>query len=163
MRRVRSHVTHRVDCALSAVVYQLDQVSFESGAKYAPMPHRLGPIRTAPECRAHLAASWSEAETAVYVLWDRATQTAIYCGTSRTPGRLRSHLAKDDLANGPVGKTHVNPELRSFCLSQGKGWLGVSFTVFSDEAAARQVEREIISSLGIRRYGGQLYNQRLSG
>jgi hypothetical protein len=106
---------------------------------------------------------WAETETAVYVLWDRATETAIYCGTSRTPSRLRSHLAKDDLANGPVGKTHVNPELRSYCLSQAKGWLGVSFAVFADDAAARTVEREIISSLGIRKYGGQLYNQRLSG
>lgn len=127
------------------------------------MPSRLGPIRSAVECRDALAQSWGTAETAVYVLWDRATETAIYCGTSRTPGRLRSHLAKDDLANGPAGKTHVNPELRSYCLSQPKGWLGVSFAVFSDEATARQAEREIINSLGIRKFGGQLYNQRLSG
>jgi hypothetical protein len=126
------------------------------------MPERLGPIRSALECRQQLAAGWRDEETAVYVLWDRATETAVYCGTSRTPGRLRSHLAKDDLANGPVGKTHVNPELRSYCLSQGKGWLGVSFAVFESEAAA-QVEREIICSLGIRKFGGQLYNQRLSG
>src|SRR6478672_4681551 len=127
------------------------------------MPERLGPIRSAQECREHLAEGWSEAETAVYVLWDRATQTAIYCGTSRTPGRLRSHLAKDDLANGPVGKTHVNPELRSYCLSEGKGWLGISFGVFADEASARRVEQEIISRFGIRKFGGQLFNQRLSG
>ena len=127
------------------------------------MPSRLGPIYSATECRNQLRRDWSEAETAVYILWDRGTETAIYCGTSRTPSRLRSHLAKDDLANGPVGKTHVNPELRSFCLSRSKGWLGISFAVFSDEAAARQIEREIIGKFGIRRNGGQLFNQRLSG
>lgn len=127
------------------------------------MPSRLGQIHYANECRALLSTNWSEEQTAVYVLWDRASETAIYCGTSRTPSRLRSHLAKDDLANGPVGKTHVNPELRSFCLSKGKGWLGVSFKVCASEEEARAVERQIISSLGIRKFGGQLYNQRLSG
>lgn len=127
------------------------------------MPSRLGVVHTAEQCRNALAAGWSDTETAVYVLWDRVSTTAIYCGTSRTPSRLRSHLAKDDLANGPVGKTHVNPELRNYCLARAKGWLGVSFRVYATEAEARAVEREIIGRLGIRKLGGQLFNQRLSG
>jgi hypothetical protein len=127
------------------------------------MPQRLGPICSPEECRDRLTKRWNDAETAVYILWDRASELPVYCGTSRTPSRLRSHLAKNDLANGPVGKTHVNPEFRAYCLSQAKGWLGVSFLVCPDEAAARQIEREIIGAFGIRKFGGLLYNQRLSG
>ena len=126
------------------------------------MPDRHGSIMNAATCRQALSrASWNG--VAVYMLWSRETREPVYCGTARSPGRLRSHLAKDDLANGPVGKTHVNPDLRAYCLVQPAGWLGVSFALFSREEEARAVERDIIGRLGIRRHGGQLFNQRLSG
>ncbi|MDO8323464.1 MAG: hypothetical protein Q7T23_11040 [Phenylobacterium sp.] len=99
----------------------------------------------------------------MYVLWNRAEQRPIYCGTAKSAGRLASHLHKDDLANRPVGKTHVNPALRAYCLAQSKGWLGVSFAMFPDEPTARDMERKIISRHGIAKLGGELLNQRLSG
>lgn len=57
----------------------------------------------------------------------------------------------------------VNPQLRAYCLSQPQGWLGVQFRVFSSEAEARAKEQAIILELGIRRMGGRLFNQRMSG
>ncbi|MNR94505.1 hypothetical protein D3C72_255900 [compost metagenome] len=126
------------------------------------MPDRLGAIMNAATCRRALGApAWQG--VAVYMLWSRKDQIPVYCGTARSPSRLRSHLAKDDLANGPKGKTHVNPDLRAYCLAQPAGWLGVSFALFESDDEARAVERDIIGRLGIRRYGGQLFNQRLSG
>ena len=131
----------------------------------ADMHEALGPVLAADTARQHLSrkSAWKGDGTATYLLWDRAENRPIYCGTARTPRRLLSHLDKDDLANRPVGKTTVNPELRAYCLSRPKGWLGVSFSVFPDENTAKKLERSIISHYGIRRFGGTLYNQRLSG
>lgn len=127
------------------------------------MPDRLGVIMNAADCRVALIARSPWEGVAVYMLWLRETAEPVYCGTAKSASRLKSHLVKDDLANGPVGKTHVNPGLRSFCLAQPAGWLGVSFALFENEDTARAVEREIIGRLGLRRHGGQLFNQRFSG
>jgi hypothetical protein len=124
---------------------------------------RFGKIHTADEAKILLNSNSPWPGVATYVLWDIKNERPIYCGTAKTSTRLRSHLDKDDLANRPVGKTHVNPELRAFCLSQTKGWLGISFIHSSTEAEARDLERKIISEYGIRKLGGQLFNQRMSG
>ena len=72
-------------------------------------------------------------------------------------------VTKDDLAKGPIGKTMVNPGLRAYCLSQNKGWLGVSFVLLPDEETAKQVERQFIARHGLTKSGGSLFNQRMSG
>lgn len=122
----------------------------------------LGEILTAPACAARLLATpWEGA--AVYVLWDRANGEPIYCGTSKSKGRLQSHLKKDDPLSRVSSHNLRNPELTNFWRSQAKGWMGVSFRLFPTEAEAKVVERQIIARLGIRSLGGQLYNQRMSG
>lgn len=126
------------------------------------MDEFLGEVMSAEAVRAALKAdAWNG--VAAYILWDRAKRRPIYCGTAKSSRRLIGHLDKDDLANRPVGKTHVNPGLRAYCLSQPRGWLGVSFRLFETEAAARAVERSIIAQLGIQKFGGILFNQRLTG
>lgn len=131
------------------------------------MPHSdllsLGPVLSAEQCRASLSVSAKWIGVGVYLLSNRNTGELIYCGTSKTPSRLKSHLAKDDLARGPVGKTKSNPPLRSYCLAQPRGWLGVQYVVLADEQAARALERAIIAKLGIRSMGGKLFNRSLSG
>lgn len=123
----------------------------------------LGPILDRDACAARLNGLRSWNGTAVYVLWDRIRNEPIYCGTANSPSRLKGHLHKDDLRNGPVGKTLVNPELRSYCLAQPRGWLGIQFRLFATEDEARAVERDIIATHGIRKQGGRLFNQRMSG
>jgi hypothetical protein len=123
----------------------------------------LGPTMTAAECRHRLSMLSAWSGTAVYLLSNRTTAEPVYCGTANSKSRLLSHLHKDDLRNGPVGKTMVNPQLRAYCLSQRQGWLGVQFRFFSSEAEARAKEQAIILELGIRRMGGRLFNQRMSG
>jgi hypothetical protein len=123
----------------------------------------LGPITPAETCAAKLAAMTAWPGTAVYLLWDRTKDKPVYCGTANSKSRLKAHLAKDDLRNGPVGKTMVNPELRAYCLAQPKGWLGVQFKMFSSEQEARLAEQRVISIHGIRKLGGLLFNQRISG
>lgn len=123
----------------------------------------LGPILTRDACAAQLSAMTTWPGTAVYVLWDRNRNEPIYCGTANNRGRLRGHLNKDDLKNGPVGKTMVNPDLRAYCLAQPKGWLGVQFRMFANESEARLIEQRIIATHGIRKFGGRLFNQRTSG
>lgn len=123
----------------------------------------FGIAMTAAECRRHLAMLTAWPGTAVYLLSNRITSELVYCGTANSKSRLLGHLHKDDLRNGPVGKTMVNPELRAYCLSQRKGWLGVQFKFFASEAEARAKEQAIIRELGIRRLGGSLFNQRMSG
>ena len=126
------------------------------------MEEFLGEVMAADTARAALSGkAWDGVAT--YILWDRVKQRPVYCGTARSPRRLIGHLDKDDLANRPVGKTHVNPGLRAYCLSQKKGWLGVSFRLYGTEAEAKIVERAVIAQLGIQRYGGILFNQRLTG
>jgi hypothetical protein len=127
------------------------------------MLEKLGPMLTVSEARLKLQRPYGWPGVATYLLWNRHMPLAIYCGTARTPSRLRGHLHKDDLVNGPMGKTHVNPELRSYCLSQPAGWLGVSWRECVDETEARTLEQAIIGYFGIRKLGGQLFNQRLSG
>jgi hypothetical protein len=123
----------------------------------------FGGIHTASEAALILKDNSTWLGVATYVLWDRKSITPIYCGTAKTPTRLRGHLHKDDLANRPIGKTHVNPELRAYCLAQPKGWLGVSFVLSKTENEAREIERTIIAHYGLRKLGGQLFNQRMSG
>lgn len=123
----------------------------------------LGDVMTASECRQRLSAITAWSGTAVYLLSNRVTAEPIYCGTANAKTRLLSHLHKDDLRNGPVGKTMVNPELRAYCLNQPRGWLGIQFTMFASETEARQQEQAVIRSLGIRRMGGKIFNQRLAG
>lgn len=127
------------------------------------IPQELTSIMTAKEARARLqpGAVWDG--VAVYVLWDRLTQEPIYCGTASGPARLRGHLHKDDLANGPIGKTKVNPGLRAYCLSRPAGWLGVSWVEMPNMETAKCLERSMISFWGIQSQGGLLYNQRLTG
>lgn len=127
------------------------------------MPNRLGPILPAEECRRRLDSMTSWNGAATYLLYNRRTNEPIYCGTAKNRSSVRRHLAKDDLANGPVGKTQVNPELRNYCLAQRAGWLGVAFHMFGTLEEAKLEERRIIAQLGIRSLGGALYNQRLSG
>ncbi len=123
----------------------------------------LGEVMTASECRQRLSSVNAWSGTAVYLLSNRETAEPIYCGTANAKTRLLSHLHKDDLRNGPVGKTMVNPELRAYCLSQPREWLGIQFKMFANEAEARQHEQAVIRILGIRRMGGKLFNQRLTG
>jgi hypothetical protein len=123
----------------------------------------LGEILSADQCKAQLKtiACWSG--TAVYLLWHPSVGRPVYCGTANSARRILGHLHKDDLRNGPIGKTHTNPELRAYCLSQPKGWLGVQFKLLQNEETARQTEQQIIAHFGIRRAGGTLFNQRFSG
>lgn len=123
----------------------------------------LGPVMSAGECRRALdsIAVWSG--TAVYLLSDRRNGEPVYCGTANGKTRLKGHLAKDDLANGPLGKTMRNPALRAYCLAQSPGWLGVQFVLTPDEDTARALERALILRYGLRSVGGKLFNQRLSG
>jgi hypothetical protein len=123
----------------------------------------LGPVMTADQCTQKLKNLTTWPGTAVYLLSNRNTGDPVYCGTANSKSRLKSHLHKDDLKNGPVGKTMVNPELRNYCLVQPKGWLGVQFKIFNSEDDAKSKEREIIGALGIKKNGGQLFNQRTSG
>ena len=123
----------------------------------------LGEVLSAGACRAKLDTIGNWEGTAVYLLSSLISGEPVYCGTANGKSRLRSHLHKDDLRNGPVGKTKVNPELRAYCLSQPPGWLGIQFRLFPSETKARCAERTIIAELGIRRNGGQLFNQRMSG
>jgi len=126
------------------------------------MEEFLGDVMPAEAVRAALDGNaW--VGVATYILWDRAKRQPIYCGTAKSPRRLIGHLDKDDLANRPVGKTHVNPGLRAYCLSQTRGWLGVSFRLYETETEAKVVERAIIAQLGIQKFGGILFNQRLTG
>ena len=118
---------------------------------------------TAEAARASLSCAKDWSGVATYMLWNRKEKRPIYCGTARTSTRLLGHLHKDDLANRPVGKTHVNSELRAYCLAQPRGWLGVSYNVSPSEIEAKLLERQIISHYGIRRLGGQLFNQRMTG
>lgn len=130
------------------------------------MPKRLGRIMDAGECQRSLAATpdWKGVGEAVYVLWDRQSQTPLYCGTAEDKSRLRSHLRKDHLRDRQpsVVESH-NPALVQYCQSRPTGWLGVSLRVMPDKTAAKSLECAILSDLGIQSQGGQLYNQRLSG
>lgn len=123
----------------------------------------LGEVLSASACKAKLDAMTDWTGTAVYLLSNLKSGEPVYCGTANGKTRLRSHLNKDDLRNGPVGKTMVNPELRAYCLGQGPGWLGIQFRLYANDTEARLAERVIITDFGIRRYGGRLFNQRMSG
>lgn len=123
----------------------------------------LGLIRRADALRQTLPSNNDLGGVATYMLWAYETMTPVYCGTAKTATRLKHHLEKDDLANNPVRKTKVNMPLREFCLSHPPGWMGMSFAVFSDQSAAREMEQAIIARLGIKKFGGVLFNQRMSG
>ena len=127
------------------------------------IPEELTQVLDVSRARERLGRGAPWDGVAVYVLWDRLEDRPVYCGTARSPARLRGHLHKDDLVNGPVGKTHVNPGLRAYCLSRPKGWLGVSWIMLPDATAATALERAVIARWGIRSQGGLLFNQRLSG
>jgi hypothetical protein len=122
----------------------------------------LGKIYDAVACADQIGrTTWDGC--AVYMLWDRANQEPIYCGTAKTAGRLKSHLKKDNPLTRPSSHNLKNIELTRFWQAQKAGWLGVSFRVYPTEAEARAVERDLIAACGIRRAGGKLFNQRLSG
>lgn len=130
------------------------------------MPTRLGRIMDAGECQRSLAATpdWKGTGEAVYLLWDRQSGKPIYCGTAEGKSRLRGHLRKDHLCDRqPSAVESRNPELVKYCSARRAGWLGVSFTVMADKALVKSIEQSIISDLGIRKFGGVLLNQRLSG
>lgn len=130
------------------------------------MPKRLGRIMNAGECQRALTATpdWKGAGEAVYLLWDLDGETPIYCGTAEGKARLRGHLRKDHLCERePSAVESRNPELVRYCSARRPGWLGVSFKVMDDKATAQSIEQAIISDLGIRRFGGVLFNQRLRG
>ena len=96
-------------------------------------------------------------------MWHRRTGEPDYCGTAKSKSRLKSHLKKDDPRTPPSAHNLANVELTRFWQSQPNGWLGVSFKLYPTDAEARRVECEIIAAFGIRRAGGKLFNQRLSG
>jgi hypothetical protein len=123
----------------------------------------LGDVLSVSACKAKLDAMTDWTGTAVYLLSNLTSGEPVYCGTANGKARLRSHLHKDDLLNGPLGKTMVNPELRAYCLNQQRGWLGIQFRLYPNEPEARAAEKAIITELGIRRQGGRLFNQRTSG
>lgn len=124
--------------------------------------NRLGEIYDAVVCADHIGRTpWDGC--AVYMLWDRASGEPVYCGTAKTAGRLKSHLKKDNPLTPPSSHNLKNIELTRFWQGNKAGWLGVSFRVFPTEAEAKTVERELIAEYGIRRMGGKLFNQRLSG
>lgn len=127
------------------------------------MPPELERICSASECVTTISDLTRWPGTATYVLWNRRTGEPVYCGTAKNRGSLTRHLAKDDLSKGPVGHTMKNMPLRKYCLSQGSGWLGVSWTFSETEADAKALECSFIATYGIRRQGGQLFNQLLSG
>lgn len=120
---------------------------------------RLGEIMSAGAARAKIMADpWPG--VAVYMLWNLADKRAIYCGKSEAPGRLLSHLSKDDPTSIASSHNQKNPELTRYWQSQKLGWLGVSYRIFKDRTEASAIERRIIDSYGIRKNGGQLFNQR---
>lgn len=122
----------------------------------------LGPIIDAAACARRLTdVPWEGVAT--YVLWDRETQTPIYCGTAVSRSRLKSHLTKDDPASPVSSHNKRNPELVAYWQSRPKGWLGVSFAFSSTAEEAKELERRIIRHYGIRSQGGLLFNQRVSG
>lgn len=130
------------------------------------MPKRLGRIMDASECRRTQSAmsDWKGSGEAVYVLWDRQSETPIYCGTTEGKSRLRGHLRKDHLCDRqPSVVEGRNAALVQYCQSRPIGWLGVSFKVMPDKAMARSVEQAIINDLGIKKLGGVLLNQRRTG
>lgn len=119
----------------------------------------LGEIMTASAARARIQADpWNG--VAVYMLWNRELKQPIYCGKSEAPGRLLTHLSKDNPLSQPSAHNLKNPDLTRYWQSQPAGWLGVSYKLFKDRAEASAVERQIIEAYGIRRNGGPLYNQR---
>ncbi|MDZ4113474.1 MAG: hypothetical protein U1E18_28300 [Brevundimonas sp.] len=122
----------------------------------------LGKVHDAAACADHIGRTPWEG-CAVYMLWDRVNDEPIYCGTATTPGRLKSHLKNDNPLTPPSSHNLKNGELTRFWQGQKAGWLGVSFRIYSSEAEAKAVERELISAYGIRRAGGKLFNQRFSG
>ena len=122
----------------------------------------LGPVFDADACASRISADpWSGVAT--YVLWDRLSGEPVYCGTAASRGRLKSHLKKNDPSLQPSLHNLRNPDLTALWQSKKSGWLGISFRVFSSEAEAKTVEQQIIAAYGIRKFGGKLYNQRLSG
>ena len=123
----------------------------------------LGHIMPAALAAASMTAGVWGSGAATYMLWDLNENCPIYCGTAASPGALRRHLPKDDLANGPIGHTKKNPELRAYCLAQPKGWLGIAFKISPSLHEAKLLERQLIAHYGIRRSGGCLFNQRMSG
>jgi hypothetical protein len=120
------------------------------------MPDKiLGKIVDATTCRSRInSIPWNGC--GVYVLWDRLSSIPVYCGTSKTRGRLLSHLKKNDPKSIPTSHNLANAEFTKFWQGKSYDWLGVSFE-------AKIVERGIIAHYGIRRLGGLLYNQRMSG
>lgn len=123
----------------------------------------LGPIVDAARCAQRLTSVPWDGVATTYVLWDRETETPIYCGTAVSRSRLKSHLTKDDPTSPVSSHNTKNPELVKYWQSRPKGWLGVSFQFFPTAEDAKQVERAIIARYGIRRNGGLLFNQRTSG
>jgi len=122
----------------------------------------LGTVHDAAACADQIGRTpWDGC--AVYLLWDRLSGEPIYCGTSNTAGRLKSHLKKDNPLSPPSGHNLKNPELTQFWQRQKAGWLGVSFRIYPTVAEAKAVERDLIAAYGIRRAGGRLFNQRFGG
>ena len=100
--------------------------------------------------------------SARYILWNKLDGTPVYVGTAKSPSRIKSHLQKDYRREGPLGKLIINNPFYEYVLRQPIGWLGVSYNLFDDDAAARTVEQEDIAKYGMRP-NGTLFNRRASG
>ena len=118
-------------------------------------------IMTADGCRRRIAALPNEI-AACYTLWDREKAIPVYVGTARSPSRIRSHLQKDSVRSGNLGKLIINRPFYDFVMRQPIGWLGVSVDLFDSETEARQVEVARIAEFGMRP-SGTLFNRTSRG
>ena len=118
-------------------------------------------IMTADECTGWIAALPSEI-AACYTLWDREKTVPVYVGTARSPSRIRSHLQKDRVRTGNLGKLIINRPFYDYVLGQPVGWLGISVDLFANEAQARRAEVYRIAEFGMRP-NGPLFNRRSGG
>ena len=117
---------------------------------------------SADEAKAAIAAL-PDRILACYVLWDRSLAIPIYVGTARYRSRLAAHLKKDDLRDGKIGHTHVNPDFYAHVVMQKPGWLGLTYRLYDNEAESRESERALIAKHRLRSIGGSLFNRRMAG
>ena len=118
-------------------------------------------IMSADACRRKLAALPSEI-AACYTIWDRVPGVPVYVGTARSPARIRSHLQKDHMRTGNLGKLIINKPFYDYVLRQPIGWLGISFDLYDDETSARAFERARIAEYGMWP-NGSLFNRSAGG
>lgn len=95
-----------------------------------------------------------------WLLWDRPAGVPFLCGVSASDVRVLAHLEKDQVRDGRIGLTWMQPELLDFVMAQPKGFLGVSLFPFLTLGQAKWCEHAIIGEFGTRENGGWLFNTR---